>query len=102
MSMAEPVAMVTGSTGAIGEAIARQLAAKGYAVVLAARNAAKAERSAQRIRTAVDGETRIELVDLCRESSVRALHAVGYKITNITDVTPIPHNGCRPPKKRRV
>ena len=37
-----------------------------------------------------------------RESSVRALHAVGYKITNITDVTPIPHNGCRPPKRRRV
>ncbi|HKJ18543.1 MAG TPA: 30S ribosomal protein S11 [Xanthomonadales bacterium] len=37
-----------------------------------------------------------------RESSVRALNSVGYKITNITDVTPIPHNGCRPPKKRRV
>ena len=37
-----------------------------------------------------------------RESSVRALHALGYKITNIVDVTPIPHNGCRPPKKRRV
>jgi small subunit ribosomal protein S11 len=37
-----------------------------------------------------------------RESSVRALNALGYKITNITDVTPIPHNGCRPPKKRRV
>lgn len=37
-----------------------------------------------------------------RESSVRALNAVGYKITSITDVTPIPHNGCRPPKKRRV
>jgi small subunit ribosomal protein S11 len=37
-----------------------------------------------------------------RESSVRALHAVGYKITNITDVTQIQHNGCRPPKKRRV
>ncbi|RMF18398.1 30S ribosomal protein S11 [Hahella sp. SMD15-11] len=37
-----------------------------------------------------------------RESAVRALHACGYKITNITDVTPIPHNGCRPPKKRRV
>ena len=37
-----------------------------------------------------------------RESSVRALHALGYMITNITDVTPIPHNGCRPPKKRRV
>lgn len=37
-----------------------------------------------------------------RESAVRALNAVGYKITNIEDVTPIPHNGCRPPKKRRV
>ena len=37
-----------------------------------------------------------------RESAVRALNNAGYKITNITDVTPIPHNGCRPPKKRRV
>ncbi|MBQ73888.1 MAG: 30S ribosomal protein S11 [Gammaproteobacteria bacterium] len=37
-----------------------------------------------------------------REAAVRALNAVGYRITNITDVTPIPHNGCRPPKKRRV
>merc|ERR1712098_210339 len=36
-----------------------------------------------------------------RESAIRALNATGYKITNITDVTPIPHNGCRPPKKRR-
>jgi len=37
-----------------------------------------------------------------RESAVRALNNAGLKITNITDVTPIPHNGCRPPKKRRV
>ena len=37
-----------------------------------------------------------------RESAVRALNSAGYKITNITDVTPVPHNGCRPPKKRRV
>lgn len=37
-----------------------------------------------------------------RESAVRALNACGLKISNITDVTPIPHNGCRPPKKRRV
>ncbi len=37
-----------------------------------------------------------------RESAVRALNAVGFKITNITDVTPVPHNGCRPPKRRRV
>jgi small subunit ribosomal protein S11 len=37
-----------------------------------------------------------------RESAVRALHARGFRITNISDVTPIPHNGCRPPKRRRV
>ncbi len=37
-----------------------------------------------------------------RESAVRSLNACGFKINNITDVTPIPHNGCRPPKKRRV
>ncbi len=38
----------------------------------------------------------------CRESAVRALQAVGLTITMIKDVTPIPHNGCRPPKRRRV
>ena len=37
-----------------------------------------------------------------RESAVRALNNAGFKITAISDVTPIPHNGCRPPKKRRV
>ncbi len=37
-----------------------------------------------------------------RESAVRALNNCGFRISNITDVTPIPHNGCRPPKKRRV
>ncbi|PWR19095.1 30S ribosomal protein S11 [Zavarzinia compransoris] len=37
-----------------------------------------------------------------RESALRALQAVGFQITSIRDVTPIPHNGCRPPKRRRV
>ncbi|MDH5388776.1 MAG: 30S ribosomal protein S11 [Gammaproteobacteria bacterium] len=37
-----------------------------------------------------------------RDSAVRSLNNIGFKITNITDVTPIPHNGCRPPKRRRV
>ncbi|KXJ49842.1 MAG: 30S ribosomal protein S11 [Cycloclasticus sp.] len=37
-----------------------------------------------------------------RESAVRALNNIGFNITFIEDVTPIPHNGCRPPKKRRV
>jgi small subunit ribosomal protein S11 len=58
-------------------------------------------------RTALDFglknlEVRVKGPGPGRESSVRALNALGYKITNITDVTPIPHNGCRPPKKRRV
>jgi|SRR6185437_8293393 small subunit ribosomal protein S11 len=37
-----------------------------------------------------------------RESSIRALNALGIKIVSISDITPIPHNGCRPPKRRRV
>ncbi len=37
-----------------------------------------------------------------RESAMRALNATGFRITNIRDITPIPHNGCRPPKRRRV
>ena len=37
-----------------------------------------------------------------RDSAVRALNAIGFKISRIDDVTPIPHNGCRPPKKRRA
>lgn len=58
-------------------------------------------------RTALDFglknlEVRVKGPGPGRESSVRALNALGYKITNIVDVTPIPHNGCRPPKKRRV
>lgn len=47
-------------------------------------------------------EVRIKGPGPGRESAVRSLNAVGYKVTNIIDVTPIPHNGCRPPKKRRV
>ncbi len=37
-----------------------------------------------------------------REAAIRALQAAGLKVTAIRDITPIPHNGCRPPKKRRV
>ncbi|MGI9345975.1 MAG: 30S ribosomal protein S11 [Gammaproteobacteria bacterium] len=36
-----------------------------------------------------------------REAAIRALHGCGFQITNITDITPLPHNGCRPPKQRR-
>lgn len=37
-----------------------------------------------------------------RESAIRGVHYAGIEVTKITDITPIPHNGCRPPKKRRV
>ena len=47
-------------------------------------------------------EVRIKGPGPGRESAVRALNAVGFKITSISDVTPVPHIGCRPPKKRRI
>ena len=47
-------------------------------------------------------EVRIKGPGPGRESAVRSLNAAGFKVTNITDVTPIPHNGCRPAKRRRV
>jgi len=47
-------------------------------------------------------EVRIKGPGPGRESAVRALNAAGFKITSISDVTPVPHNGCRPPKKRRI
>ncbi len=47
-------------------------------------------------------EVRIKGPGPGRDSTVRALNSLGYKITSISDVTPMPHNGCRPPKKRRI
>ena len=47
-------------------------------------------------------EVRIKGPGPGRESAVRALNSIGMKITSITDITPIPHNGCRPPKRRRI
>lgn len=47
-------------------------------------------------------EVRIKGPGPGRESSVRALNALGIKITSIADITPVPHNGCRPPKRRRI
>lgn len=47
-------------------------------------------------------EVRIKGPGPGREAAVRSLNGAGFRVTSIIDVTPIPHNGCRPPKKRRV
>ena len=58
-------------------------------------------------RAAMEHGMRTVEVEVCgpgsgRESALRALQAAGLQVTSIRDVTPIPHNGCRPPKRRRV
>lgn len=67
-----------------------------------------AQVAAERVGDVVK-EMGMKNLDVCvkgpgpgRESAIRALNANGFTITSITDVTPIPHNGCRPPKRRRV
>ena len=69
-----------------------------YAAQLAAQEAAKkaADMGLQRVGVLVKGP------GAGRESAIRAIQEAGLKITMIRDITPIPHNGCRPPKRRRV
>ncbi|KAA3662796.1 MAG: 30S ribosomal protein S11, partial [Calditrichaeota bacterium] len=69
-----------------------------FAAQVAAENAAKIamDLGLRRIEVLIKGP------GAGRESAVRALQAAGLEVTAIKDVTPIPHNGCRPPKRRRV
>ncbi len=69
-----------------------------FAAQLAAEDAAKKamEHGVRKVEVLVKGP------GIGRESAIRALQATGLEITLIRDVTPIPHNGCRPPKRRRV
>ncbi len=69
-----------------------------FAAQLAGRNAIQAAMD-QGMRVA---EVRVKGPGVGRESALRALQIPGFTVTVIRDVTPIPHNGCRPPKRRRV
>ena len=69
-----------------------------FAAQIAAENAGKAAQECG----VKNLEVRVKGPGPGRESAVRALNAAGFKITSISDVTPMPHNGCRPPKKRRI
>ena len=68
----------------------------------AAQMAAQAAGNAAREHGVRSLEVRVKGPGSGRESSIRALQAIGMEIKAIKDVTPIPHNGCRPPKRRRV
>ncbi|MGB9873683.1 MAG: 30S ribosomal protein S11 [Hydrogenobacter sp.] len=70
-----------------------------YAAQLAAQKAAKRAMQEYGLQ---EVEVRIKGAGAGRESALRAIYASGLKIKLIRDVTPIPHNGCRPPSKRRV
>lgn len=69
-----------------------------YAAQMAAADAAKAAYDAG-LRTV---EVHVKGPGSGRESAIRAIDGGGIKVTRIKDITPIPHNGCRPPKRRRV
>ena len=74
----------------------------GKSTPFAAQVAAEAAGKAAQEYGVKNVEVRIKGPGPGRESSVRALNSIGLKITAIQDVTPVPHNGCRPPKKRRI
>jgi small subunit ribosomal protein S11 len=70
-----------------------------YAAQIASTTAVEKARSQYNLREAV---VCVKGPGSGRESAIRAVEAAGVKITSIKDVTPVPHNGCRPPKRRRV
>jgi small subunit ribosomal protein S11 len=84
-----------GSGGVVGFKGARK--STPYAAQLAAEDAARkaAEHGVKNVKVVVRGP------GSGRETAIRSLHAAGFVVTAIADVTPLPHNGCRPPKARR-
>jgi small subunit ribosomal protein S11 len=98
------VTVTDGSGNVIAQASAGRLGFKGsrkstpFAAQLAAQDAVK-KAMEQGMRTA---EVRVKGPGMGREAALRALQIDGFNVSAIRDVTPIPHNGCRPPKRRRV
>ena len=85
-----------GSAGVVGFKGSRK--STPYAAGMAAENAARKamENGLRQVEVYVKGP------GAGREAAIRSLQATGLQVVSITDVTPIPHNGCRPPKRRRV
>jgi len=85
-----------GSAGASGFQGARK--STPYAATMSVQNVADRikERGMQKVDVFVKG------VGLGRDAAIRAIRAAGLDITSISDISPMPHNGCRPPKRRRV
>jgi small subunit ribosomal protein S11 len=98
------VTVTDGSGNVIAQSSAGRLGFKGsrkstpFAAQLATQDAVK-KAMEQGMRTA---EVRVKGPGMGREAALRALQVDGFNVSAIRDVTPIPHNGCRPPKRRRV
>jgi small subunit ribosomal protein S11 len=88
--------LVTASAGTIGFKGARK------STPFAAQRAAESAAVKARKMGLVEVEVKVNGPGSGREGAITALQAAGLKVTSIEDVTPVPHNGCRPPKKRRV
>lgn len=89
-------AIASASSGMVGFKGSRK--STPYAAQVAAELAAKkaAEHGVKTVRVVVKGP------GSGRETALRALQAFGFNVTSISDTTPVPHNGCRPPKRRRM
>jgi len=98
ITFADPQGNVVSWASAGGQGFKGSRKGTPFAAQTAAQNAARAARD-NGVRTV---DIRVKGPGSGRESSIRAMQAAGIEVKSIKDVTPIPHNGCRPPKRRRV
>jgi small subunit ribosomal protein S11 len=98
ITFADPQGNVVSWASAGGQGFKGSRKGTPFAAQTAAQNAARVARD-NGVRTV---DVRVKGPGSGRESSIRAMQAAGIEVKSIKDVTPIPHNGCRPPKRRRV